>query len=385
MKLKTFKEILENRHAYAKSWKAKTGRKVLGFYDTYFPEEVAYAAGLMPVRILAEHEADDVTDRLMYGNCYCTRDMLNQFARGRYDYIDGLVSIESCQWWYNAFDTTLIMFPDLFSHYLFTPDYLDARTSKDVMRSELSVFAERLEEWLGTKITDEKLDDAINVYNKNRALLRRIYELRRFDTPVILGSETMEIMLANQVMDKAEANVMLESLLSDIEKREPYQDCVRLMLLGSETYDVSLERLVESLGANVVVDELDNGTGCIANDVIPLKDRLMAIGLRYLGKPHSALKDSIWRRRQERIFQLYEDWQADGVIIAKQIYCHPHGTDMYAVWKLLRERNIPYITFERDTTLPQEETRLAVEGLISQIEPGRTRIAGWSRSGAKTG
>jgi benzoyl-CoA reductase subunit C len=111
--MKSFTEILNDRHGYATDWKARTGGKILGFYDTYFPEEVVYAAGILPIRILAQHESDDVTDHLMYGNCYPTRDMLHQFIKGRYDYVDGLVSIESCQWWYNAFDTTLISLPHL--------------------------------------------------------------------------------------------------------------------------------------------------------------------------------------------------------------------------------------------------------------------------------
>jgi benzoyl-CoA reductase subunit C len=377
--MNTFQEIFNDRHAYAEDWKTRTGGKVLGYYDTYFPEEVAYAAGILPVRILASHEADDTTDRLMYGNCYCTRDMLNQFMKGRYDYVNGLVSIESCQWWYNAFDTTLIALPHLWNHYLFTPDYVDARTSKDVLFSELKIFAKRLEEWTGNTITDEALDNAIETYNKNRTLLRRLYQLRRFDGTAVLGSEVMEIMLANQVMDKAEANKMLAQLLPELEARAPKEDSVRLMLVGSETYDAELEKLVESIGANVVVDELDNGTGYIWNDVLPMKDRFMSIGLRYLGKPHSALKDNVWRRRPEHIYQLFEDFQADGVIIAKQIYCHPHGTDMYAVWKLLRERNIPYHTFERDTTLPYEETKIGINALIGMIRPGMTRLNGWSK------
>jgi benzoyl-CoA reductase subunit C len=374
-----FQQVLSNRHDYAKDWKARTGGKVLGFYDTYFPEEIVYAAGILPIRILAKHEKDYTTDRLMYGNCYCTRDMLNQFVLGRYDYVDGLVCVESCQWWYNAFDTTLIHFPQLWSHYLFTPDYTDSRTSKSLLHSELGIFKERLEEWTDREITNEALDDAIEVYNKNRSLLRQIYELRKADRSPILGSEAMEIGLACQIMDKAEANKLLEEFLREAEDRVPHDDGVRLMLIGSETYDAELEKLVESLGANVVIDELDNGTGYVWNDVVPQKDRLLAIAARYLGKPHSALKDNVWRRRPENIYRLYEDWQADGVIIAKQIYCHPHGTDMYAVWKLLRERNIPYHTFERDTTLPYEETCLGVESLIQMIQPGMVRIQGWSK------
>jgi benzoyl-CoA reductase/2-hydroxyglutaryl-CoA dehydratase subunit BcrC/BadD/HgdB len=95
----------------------------------------------------------------------------------------------------------------------------------------------------------------------------------------------------------------------------------------------------------------------------------MAISLRYLGRPHCALKDNNWRRRPAHIHRLYEDYQAQGVIIAKQIYCHPHGTDNYIVWKLLRERNVPFHYFERDTTLPYEETRLRMEAFINLIKP----------------
>ena len=376
--MNNFSQIFENRHGYAKDWKNRTGGKVLGYYCTYFPEEIAYAAGILPVRIMAKHYPDDTTDRLMYGNCYVTRDMFNQFNLGHYDYIDGLVSNESCQWWYNAFDTTMQMFPALWSHYLFTPDYPDGNKSKDVMRSEIEVMKGRFEEWTGKTVTDAELDDAIEVYNTNRRLLRRIYELRRFNRPVILGSEVMEIMLANQIMDKRDANKMLQELIPEIEDREPYEDRVRFILIGSETYDAELEKRVEELGGNVVIDELDNGSGYIWNEVIPLKDRLMAVGLRYMGKPHSALKDNVWRRRPEHIFTLSEDFQVDAAIIAKQIYCHPHGSDMYAVWKILRERNIPYHTFERDTTLPYQETRLGIEALTNMVRQGMTRLDGWS-------
>lgn len=373
-----FKKILDNRHKYAEDWKKRTSGKVIGYFDTYMPEELVYAAGMLPVRVLAEHEYDDLTDHQMYGNCYCTRDMLNLFLLGRYDYVDGVVHVETCQWLFNAFQTIINAKPELFEFYFFVPDAPDLKTSKDVMRSELTVFKTRLEELTGKTIQDEDIDKAIEIYNENRRLLRRIYELRRADNPVILGSEMMDILLASQIMDKAEMNEMLKEFIPLLEDREPFADCIRLMLIGSETYDSKLEKVIESLGANVVVDEFDNGSSYIWNEVIPQKDRLMAIGLRYLGRPHSALKDNAWRRRPERIFQLYEDFQADGVIIAKQIYCHPHGTDMYAVWKLLRERDITYHTFERDTTMPYSETKLRVEGLINMIKPGISRVYGWS-------
>jgi benzoyl-CoA reductase subunit C len=368
--LERFHEVLQNRHEYARAWKKRTGGKVLGYYEPYMPEEIVYAAGALPVRLLSRHEPDDATDRQMYGNCACSRDILNQFIKGRYDYIDGLINAEGCQWMLNAFQTTLNNKPELFNHYVFVPDYVDGKTSKDVMCSELNVFKKAMEKWTGKPIADGDLDRAIEVYNVNRRLMRQVYELRRADNPVILGSEAMEMVLASQVMDKAEMNELLKDAIVKLAKRKPRRDTgVRLMLIGSPTSDAALEELVESLGANVVIDELCTGSCYFWNEVIPQADRLLAISLRYLGRPHCALKDNNWRRRPAHIYQLYEDYQAHGVIIAKQIYCHPHGTDNPLIWKVLRERNMPFHYFERDTTLPHEETRLRLEAFINMLKP----------------
>jgi Benzoyl-CoA reductase/2-hydroxyglutaryl-CoA dehydratase subunit, BcrC/BadD/HgdB len=374
-----FKALVENRHEYAAAWKAKTGGKVLGWYEPYFPEEIAYAAGILPVRIFARHEPDDTSDKWIYASCYPVRDMVNQFFKGRYDYVDGLVTVEGCQWMYNAWEVSVNNNPDLFEHYLFLPDHTDAPTSKTVTRSEFLVFKTKMEEWTGKTISDADLDNAIEVYNKNRLLLKQICELRRAQRPLLLGSEMMNIVLAAQVMDKAEMNDILEKFIVELEEREPYEDRLRLMLVGSETWDTELEELVESLGANVVIDELDNGTSYYWNNIIPQKDRLMAIALKYLGRPKNPIKDNNWRRRPQHIFELSEDYNIDGVIIAKQIYCHLHGTDNYAVWRILRERYLPYHFFERDTTLPYDETKIRIEAFLNMLKPGANHLGGWHK------
>ncbi len=129
----------------------------------------------------------------------------------------------------------------------------------------------------------------------------------------------------------------------------------------------------------MVIDELDNGTSYFWNTIYPQRDRLMAISLRYLNRPHNPVKDNNWRRRPEQIFELSEDYHVDGAIIAKQIYCHLHGTDNYMVWKLLRERNIPFHYFERDMHIPKEETELRLEAFLNMVRGGITRLAGWHR------
>lgn len=376
--MQVFKDIFENRHEYARAWKARTGGKVVGYLETYFPEEIAYAAGMLPVRVMPKNELDDVSDGHIYGGCYIARDIINLIAKNRYDYMDAFVCMEGCQWMYHAFESSLREKPELTNYYHYMPDFTDAPTSKLVMRSEMHFFLKKVEEWTGRTITDADLDRAIEVYNRHRTLLRTIYELRRELRPKIHGAEAMEIMLACQVMDKAEANGLLEKAIREIEAREPGEDRIRLILIGSETFDTRLEEIVEELGGDIVTDELDNGTSYCWNQVYPLSDRLLALAMRYLGRPHSALKDNNHRRRPQHIFELCEDFGVDGAIVQKQIYCHPHGTDNYAVWKCLREKYIPFHFFERDTTTPYQETRLRMQAFLNMLRPGLNHLRGWS-------
>ena len=72
-------EVVNNRHQYAQEWKAKTGRKVMGYFCTYVPEEIIYAAGILPVRILGSHEPQTVTEPHIFGMyCPVCRDSLAQ-------------------------------------------------------------------------------------------------------------------------------------------------------------------------------------------------------------------------------------------------------------------------------------------------------------------
>jgi hypothetical protein len=43
-----FKEWYENRHEYQRDCKERTGKKMVGFFCTYEPEEIFYAFDILP-------------------------------------------------------------------------------------------------------------------------------------------------------------------------------------------------------------------------------------------------------------------------------------------------------------------------------------------------
>jgi benzoyl-CoA reductase subunit C len=46
--MEEFHQIVKSPHGFAQSWKAKTGGKVLGYICSNLPEELMYAAGVLP-------------------------------------------------------------------------------------------------------------------------------------------------------------------------------------------------------------------------------------------------------------------------------------------------------------------------------------------------
>ena len=367
----TFREILDNHHEYARQWRQRTEGKVLGYLAPYFTEELVYAAGVLPVRILSRRDNDGIAQRYLYGQfCPTTLGLLAQGLKGAYDYLDGVGHAECCMCNRACFSSWLLHVPaaQKYNHYISIPAYVDQPGADDLVRAELSVFRKELEEWTGRTITDEALDRAIEVYNTNRRLTRQLYELRRNDSPPVSGAEVMEITLAGQVMDKAEHNVLLEEVLRSLDGNGVTNSSgPRLMFLGSEVSDTGLFEAIESAGATIVIDGLCNGMSYIWNTVIPQPDRLMAIARYYLDKPRCPMKDVTLRRRPVELINLATDYRVEGVIYATQKFSYPHHYDRPPIEALLKERWLPVHNLEYSDTVPAAETRDRIEAFLDTI------------------
>jgi benzoyl-CoA reductase subunit C len=364
----TFKNWFENRHDYARAWKEKTGGKVMGYFCTYVPEELLYAADVLPVRILGSHEPNDVTEPHIFG-MYCPfcRDCLAQGLEGRYDYLDGIMIAQSCLHIRQAFTSWDAHIPVEYSYYLPTPHGVQSPRAYPYLAGELAAFKSSLEKWLGKEISDEDVDRGINVMNKNRSLMRTLSETRKADAPPITGEEAMFIGLADQVIEKEEHSAALEKLLNGFNGAGPRDVGVRLMLVGSEDDDTEFVRMVESVGATFVVDDHCTGTRYFWNQVEPSEDKLGAIAARYVNRPACPSKDWPERTRIPHIVSLAKDYNAQGAIVIQQKFCDPHELDIPAVQKALKEAGIPTLFLEFDVTVPLGQFRVRVEAFLEML------------------
>jgi benzoyl-CoA reductase subunit C len=365
----TFRNWRLNRADYARQWKQRTGGKVMGYFCTYAPEELMYAAGILPVRILGSHEVQDVTEPHIFGMfCPFCRDCLAQGLKGRYEYLDGIMIAQSCLHIRQAFTSWQKHVPTSYSYYLPMPHQVQSRHAAPFLTKELEVFKDSLEKWLGQKISDRAIDDAIDVYNRNRQLLWQVYETRKADNPPLSGEEALEMVLAAQMVDKREHSVALEAALAQLPARRAARPAgARLMILGSEDDDLEFIRMVESCGATFVVDDHCTGTRYFWNNVEADGSLLARIAQRYVQRVPCPTKDWPARTRVPHALALARAYHVQGAIVMQQKFCDPHELDIPALTKALNAAGVKTLFLEFDVTVPIGQFKVRVEAFLEML------------------
>ncbi len=374
--LEKFKEVCENRHHYTQDWKSRhSGGKVLGYFYDGFPEEIPYAAGILPIRLLGSHEVEHVTAPYISSRfCPHCRDVLAQGLEGKYDYLNAIASSNCCMHMLQSFEVWAVRVKPPIYLRVDTPGSTQNPHCKHYLREELQCFKQDVEEWIGNEITAEGLGQAIEVYNENRRLMRQVYELRKADNPPITGLECLYMVVSSQLMDKEEHNLLLKEALEELNSQKPHRETgTRLMLVGSVNDDVEFHKLIEQglvLPATVVIDEHCTGSTYFWNEVVPNSDHLYALASRYIDQPPCPNKDWPAHRRFPHVLNLAKEWRADGAIIVHQKFCDPHEMDIPLLTEYLEKNGVQTYFLELDVPVPIGQFRIRLEAFVETLVPG---------------
>ena len=243
-----------------RNWKDQ-GKSVIGWICNYVPEEIIYAAGILPMRIMGHEDYISRGDSYLQSNmCPYIRSCLGMGLDNKYDFLDGIIAVHSCDATCRLFDNWRIYIGASYSHLLDHPHKI-SQSSQIYHHQQLEKLKKSLEDFSCRDITDSSLCNAIDVYNENRILLKKIHRLMTRDNPPLSGVEVSEIVRSSMIMPKEENNVLLKGLLEELMTGEDGRASgPRLLISGSIMDNSSFIQLVEDCGATVVADDLCSGT-----------------------------------------------------------------------------------------------------------------------------
>ncbi|MDY6854553.1 MAG: 2-hydroxyacyl-CoA dehydratase family protein [Thermodesulfobacteriota bacterium] len=362
-------EVTSDPYAYVEDVREKKQKKIIGCFPMHVPEEIVHAAGMIPVVIWRGNEF--VTwghSHVPPYDCGITRSFVDDAVRGRLSFMDGMVfHVRQCL---QVGEFPLIMERNVKPAYqkvLYMPPIFEGDSLKDYLVEDLESFKSSLEAFSGDKITDDKLSKSIEVYNKNRELLERVYQLRRERPEILKAKEIMQIVWSSMLMQKEEHNELLEELVKEMEGAtvEPQEDKIRVFPVGClcQTMQFDILDLIEDLGMIIPDDDLYVGSRYFANRVSQNGNPLEALADRYLKKsplcPTKGVWDLDWG---EEVIERMEKCGAKGVISILVKFCPPH-TCYYPDFKSkMEEKNVHEIMIQ------VEHEVISLEGIKTRLQ-----------------
>ncbi len=363
--IEPFENALIDPAEEIRQWKRENEGKAVGFLMSDVPEELIHAAGFLPYGITGGNAEMELAEtHLQPWACSYVRNSLSLALGGKLDFLDGLIIPHTC-------DTTRMLL-DLWKHIRPFPYMEDYRLPRQVDRpsagsyliKELERVKCGLERYAGESIDPDTLKQSIILYNQNRELLRKIFDIHAQDPAIISSRQTYTLINGAMVMPRERVNELLNHIVDILDESNNYEaggNFLRLLLSGTLLEPFEILDLVDSCGGAVIGDDFQNGYRYIETDVPVRDDIIEALAERQLNRIPSAAFDIKERPRREFLAELAKDEKANGVIFLHQSFCEPENFDYYDNLMAMKSAGIPAIRLETQfgrSSLGQMETRI---------------------------
>ena len=330
-----------------KRWR-EAGGKVLGHFQVYFPEELAHAAGVLPVKLRgAQVEREQADSRFGSYLCSILRSSLELALTGRIQ-VDMFVSHPICDaarnlagiWGRNRPEPAQI---------LYLPQNPNSAFSATWLTEEYRRVLGELEAISGKRAGDAELRRALDVFNENRRWLRELYAIKR-DTPWLLPVDEAYVLVAlGGLITREEHNELLRRLVPLIRRRAARkQDKIRVVFEGGFCEQPPLDLLgAISEFCYVVDDDLLIGLRWILSDVPTVGDPVKNLAVAYLDdSSYSPVQHDLRKPKEKMLLERIRGADAQACIVAAAKMCEPGLDEQVAYAHTLDEEDIPYFVTE---------------------------------------
>jgi benzoyl-CoA reductase/2-hydroxyglutaryl-CoA dehydratase subunit BcrC/BadD/HgdB len=337
----------------------KQGRKVVGTYCTFVPEEIILAADAIMVGLCAGADfATEQVDRILPKNlCALIKSTFGFKLGGVCPYLEAsdlVVGENTCDGKKKAYEVFKNLVKDL---YVMDLPQTKSPQAKELLKSEYVKFISRIEKLTGNKITPEKLRKGIEIVNAKRKAVYRLSETRKNNPVPISGLDSL---LVNQIFfyeDPVRFTQQINSLCDELENRVSSgtgsfpENAPRILVSGCPMAvpNWKVPAIVETSGAVIVAEEScvgERGTRNLVEGGSSMDALIDALVDRYL-----QIDCAIYSPNPDRlshIREMYKKYKADGVILYGIQFCTPYAVEAMGIEKELENSGIPAIRIETD-------------------------------------
>ena len=334
-----------------KAYKAQ-GKKAIGVMPYYAPEELVFAAGMVPMGMWGTNKKNIKEAKEYCASFYCSLAQLDleMLLDGTLDDLDGVIMTTLCDTLRPMSQNIRVSMAKLGKMptiFLAHPQNRRPEYGIQYTISQYLNVKEQLEEIAGGKITDEALKNAIKVYNQSRAERRRFVKLAGEHPEAVSAVNRSAVLKASYFMLKDEYTEALKALNDELEAL-PKSDWkgVRIVTSGIICDNPDLLQILDDNQIAIAMDDVAHESRSFRTDAPEEGDPMRALAQQFADLDYSVLlydEASAENRRAEHVADLVREYHAQGVVVFMQNFCDPEEMEYPSLRQELDKQNIRHI------------------------------------------
>ena len=369
--------VLEDvRFSGVRQWKdRRPGAMTIAYFPVYAPVELIHAAGMLPVCVSGAGDRIDIQHAdARFGSFICSivKTTLEMGLTGHLDCMDGFLFSTICD---SARNLCFVMkrnFPQMYVDFVHLPQNPSSPATATFLAEEYRRILVELERLGGRKVTDDDIRGSIALYNRQRALLRDLYELRAREPHLVHAWESYLLTRTGGLMPVEEHIAILEEALPALRARDAKKrDSIRIVVEGSfcEQPPLTLIKMIEEAGCYIVGDDFNIGQSWFESDVPSDGDPILSLASSYLDRSvYSSVRHDLRKPRWHELVAKAKRTQADAVLFLIAKFCEPAYFDYVPYKQEIEKAGIPHLQLEFEEKLfTFDRVRTEVETFVESL------------------
>ena len=368
--LNGFAAVCADPNAQLKAARAD-GRKCIGVLPYFCPEELVYAAGMLPFGLWgAEMQTSESKRYYPAFICSLLHTVLELGLRGALNDLSAIMVPICCDslkgfganWRYGVGEAVPVI------------DVAWAENRRlvagvEFTRAQFRKVLARLEEIAGHGVSDAEIAAAVAVYNENRAALRAFVAAAARHPEAVSPAARCAVIKAGYFMDRAVHTERVRALTAAlVALPETEWDGLRVVTTGILADSPALLGILEDHHFAIVGDQIAQESVFFHTGTPVTDDPVLGLAMR-LGEIEgcSVLFDP-GKQRGKELVELAKDTKADGILWVMTKFCDPEEYDYVPVKRMADAAGIPLLAVEVDQQMVNyEQARSAIEAFAETL------------------
>ncbi|AKC62949.1 MULTISPECIES: 2-hydroxyacyl-CoA dehydratase subunit D [Clostridium] len=359
--------IVKNPKKVVSDYKERTGNKVIGCFPVYTPEEIVYAADMLPIGIWGGDVEANLAKQYYPAFCCSIMQSCMEFGlKGIYEGLSAVIIPGMCDTLNCMGQNWKFAIKDIPYIALVHPQNRKLEAGVEYLVEEYKHVKAKIEEIRGKEITEEEMQNSIDIYNEHRKVMRSFVDEAAKHPNTINNYQRNLVIKSGFFMRKDEHTKIVKELneLLAVLPEEKY-DGKKVLVTGILLDSKEMLDVFEENKLRIVADDLAQESRQFRTDVPEGKNALDRLARQWSNIEGCSLAYDPKKIRGSMIAKEAKAKGIDGVVFAMMKFCDPEEYDYPIVKKDIEKEDIP-------------TTMIEVDQQNKSVEQIRTRIQTFS-------